>query len=791
MLRFLLSLYLSLFTFILIAQSSSIQGIVSDQNGRPIPYANVYIKSLEKGASADEKGSFELNEVPPGKYQIRISAIGYATATDSVKLQKGELARVEFTLKEDHLNLSQVVVTANRNEVKRYNSPIIVNTVNSKTFKATQSINVADGLNFSPGLRVENNCQNCGFTQLRMNGLDGPYSQVLINSRPVFSALAGVYGLEMIPAEMVDRIEVVRGGGSVMFGGNAIGGTVNIITKDPVENSFELGLNQSFINAEIPDRTINFNGSIVSDDLQKGITLFGFNRTRDPWDANGDGFSEIVKLENHTLGFDAFYEFSDLSKLKLGTYFIQEYRRGGNQFHLEPHQTDITEELQHHIVSTNLNFDQYSSNKKHKFSVYGSLQKVDRDSYYGGGGRVIHPGDSLTEDDLLALNAYGSSEDISTVSGFQYTSYLNGIFTLTVGTEYIYNDVIDRMPGYSRTIDQRVGNWGSFAELEIKPTEKFSFLLGGRLDQLTIRGEYDLLDQSFRNETDLDVFVPRISAMYHLKENLKLRASLAQGYRGPQAFDEDLHIETVGGAARFILIDPKLKVERSNSAVLSLNYDKYVGKNQMNFVLEGFYTELSNPFLFSDQTELANGIAIVTKRNGSGATVSGINLEANLAFGSKLIIQSGATLQNAIYEQEEEIWSAEESSELAESTTTKSLLRTPDHYGYYSLIYNPTNAISISYSAVITGSMKVPHVIDPETERTVIKSTPTFFENNLKVSYTLQADEHYQLELFAGVQNILNSYQDDFDRGADRDAGYVYGPLRPRTIFMGLKFGMD
>jgi outer membrane receptor for ferrienterochelin and colicins len=332
----------SFFSVSLLAQGGSIEGTIKDVKGEPIPFSNLYFPQLSIGTSSDEKGKFSLENIPEGKYLLQISAVGYVNNTDSIVIEKGQTNKLDLQLKQDILKLSQVVVTGSRNQVEQYNSPVIVNTINAKTFETTQSINVADGLNFSPGLRVENNCQNCGFTQLRMNGLDGPYSQVLINSRPVFSALARVYGLEMLPANMVDRIEVVRGGGSVMYGGNAIAGTVNIITKDPFENSFELGLNQSFINAESPDRTVNFNGSIVSDDLNKGVTLFGFNRERDHWDANGDDFSEIVELQNNTLGFDAFVNVDDRNRIKLGAYYISEYRRGGNEFDLAPHQTDIT-----------------------------------------------------------------------------------------------------------------------------------------------------------------------------------------------------------------------------------------------------------------------------------------------------------------------------------------------------------------------------------------------------------------------------------------------------------------
>jgi len=772
-----------------VSAQSSISGRVMTEN-QPVELANVVLQGTDIGTATNEKGEFEMNDVPAGEYTILVSAIGYMQQSQTISISDNQAFSQSFQLKPDVLNLSQVVVTGSRNRVERYNSPVIVNTVDAKIIELTQSMNVAEGLNFSPGLRVENNCQNCGFTQLRMNGLDGAYSQVLINNRPIFSALAGVYGLEMLPANMVDRIEVVRGGGSVMYGGNAIAGTVNIITRDPVENTFEVGLNQSMINGEASDRTVNFNGSLVSEDLSSGITFFGLNRNRDHWDANGDGFSEMVQLRNNTFGFDAFYSFNERQQLKLGAYYINEYRRGGNKFDLAPHQTDITEELQHDIFSTNLAFDHRSKNNKHKISIYGSLQNVQRDSYYGGGGRVLAPGDTLTPDDILAINAYGNSRDISTVSGAQYNLYINPHFQLTLGSEYIYNDVIDEMPGYDRAIDQRVGTWGNFAELEIQPNEKLTFLLGGRFDQLRINGRYDLADESFANRQSINVFVPRFTAMYNLKDNLKLRASFAQGYRGPQAFDEDLHIETVGGAARFIRLGENLEVERSNSAVVSLNYDKYVGKNQMNFVAEGFYTQLNNPFIFADQEELPSGVAVITKRNGEGASVAGVNLDANIAFGSVFILQSGATIQTARYNVEEEIWAPEETDSETQSTTTNRLLRTPDVYGYFSLVYNPSTQWAISYSGVITGAMDVAHVIDPETERTVIKRTKSFFENNVKIAYTINATDKYQVEFFGGIQNLTNSFQNDFDRGADRDAGYVYGPIRPRTFFVGLKFGL-
>ena len=770
------------------AQTASISGKVSEEN-TSFEGVNVTIPKMNIGTVTNEDGSYSIGNLKDGIYTLRISYVGYRKIEKTIEIKAGANVVYNFTMQEDALNLDQVVITGTRYQIERHNSPVIINTISSRTFEATQSLAISEGLNFSPGLRIENNCQNCGFTQLRMNGLEGAYSQILINSRPIFSALAGVYGLEMLPASMVDRVEVVRGGGSVLYGGNAIAGTINIITKDPIKNSFEAGINQSFTNFETPDRTITFNGSVVSKKLDKGVTFFGYNRKRDPWDANGDGFSEVVKLQSNTFGFDAFWNTSERGKLKLGVYNINEFRRGGNNFNLFPHQTDLTEQLKHNILSTNISYEQYSKNYKHKISVYGSAQIVNRDSYYGGGGRVIEQGDTLTGDDILAINAYGTSKDISVVGGLQYNYEISSKLNLATGMEYIFNEVTDEMPGYGRAIDQRVGTLGTYAQLEIKPTKKLTLLLGGRLDNVNIDGVYDLEDERYKNKKTLNVLVPRLSAMYKLRSDFKIRASFAQGYRGPQAFDEDLHIETVGGSARFIRLDPNLLTERSNSTLLSFNYDKMVGKNQMNFVVEGFYTQLNNPFILADQKELDNGVAVITKINGAGASVQGINLEANIAFGTKLIFLSGATIQTATYDEKEEIWA--DDNEIIAPTVTDRILKTPNAYGYFTLVYNPTKALSLSYSGVITGSMDVPHVIDSETERTIIEKTPTFFENNIKIAYTIKTKEDIKIQLFGGVQNIFNSYQNDFDLGADRDAGYVYGPLRARTVFMGIKFGLN
>lgn len=789
---FLYPLLFSLIISNLSAQTATLKGTVVGDD-IPLIGANIKIANSEIGTVTDASGNFELTNIPVGTQIIQMSYLGYRMLEKIQTFTQGQVVQENFKLLEDRLGLEAVVVSATRNTIPLREAPVIVNRIDNQTFERTQAVSLSEGLNFSPGLRLENNCQNCGFSQLRMNGLDGPYTQILINSRPIFSALTGVYGLDMIPTNMIERVEVVRGGGSALYGGNAIAGTVNVITRDPLFNSFSIGSNFSLTNGNTPDRSLTMNGAVVSEDLQKGISFYANNRYRQPWDANKDGFSEMTLLRNNTFGFDAFLNPSERSKIKLNLFSISEFRRGGSQFNLEPHQTDITEQLDHKILGGGLSYEVFSKNKKHKIALYTSAQGTNRSSYYGGGGRVLSPQDSLTETDILALNAYGQSEDLSLVGGIQYALDLDEQWALTTGSEYQYNTVLDQMPGYNRQIDQQVKVSGSYAQLQWKPTAPLSILLGGRYDRVRVDGVYALAGEEMTDGTTFDVFVPRFTTLYNFHPAWKARFSYAQGYRTPQAFDEDLHIQTVGGAVLFTRLSPNLKTERSNSYNASLEYTFRKGRFESNLVIDAFYTRLNNPFISADQEELSTGIAVVTKRNGSGAVVKGINTEINLAVGSDLIFQIGGTIQDARYDSQEEIWSPNtltpENQDSVISTTK--LLRTPNVYSFFTTTWTPFKEFDASFSGVYTGRMDIPHVVNIDNQYTILERSPSFWEFNLRLAYELPINKDFHADIFAGIQNIFNAYQNDFDLGADRDSNYIYGPNRPRTYFMGIKFHLD
>ena len=218
--------------------TGTVKGQITEK-GNPLPFASVHVKETGNGISADENGKYSI-KLPEGNYTITVSSVGYKTKERSITITVNSDTVLDVDMESSSLNLDQVVITASRTQQRRQEAPVIVTVTNSAILQKTESISLSEGLNFQPGLRMETNCQNCGFSQVRMNGLDGAYSQILLDSRPVFSALNGIYGLDQIPTNMIERIEVVRGGGSALYGSNAIAGTINIITKDPVENNFEV-----------------------------------------------------------------------------------------------------------------------------------------------------------------------------------------------------------------------------------------------------------------------------------------------------------------------------------------------------------------------------------------------------------------------------------------------------------------------------------------------------------------------------------------------------------------------
>lgn len=756
--------------------SGTINGTITDKKNNPIVGATILLERTTFGAVTDEAGVFSITNIPQGRYTLAVRAIGYQPDTWEVTVENGQTSTLIESLHEDNLSLNEVVVSATRYGVNRKEAPVVVNVVGPRIFNATQSVAMSESLNFQPGVRVETNCQNCGFSQVRLNGLEGGYSQILINSRSVFSALNSVYGLDQIPTSMIDRIEVVRSGGSALYGSNAIAGTINVITKEPVENNWQVASSNALIDGQKWDNTVDFNASIVEEDLMSGVTFYGMNRVRQAYDANGDGFTEMTKLHNTTFGAKAFYRPTEYNNITMDLSAINEFRRGGDRLDLAPHFTDITEQLDHKTFMGGLTYDQYSKDYKHKFSLYGSGQGTKRESFYGGLVGSTDPRDSI-----LAANAYGNTQDLAWVAGMQYTkTFENDVFT--AGVEHQHNNTIDKIAGYNRVVDQKSNSMGVYAQYEWKPIKAFTALVGARFDHVDIDGRYSLQNLNRTSQVNTSSFSPRFTILYNFTEELQFRGGYARGFRAPQAFNEDMHVSSVGGEQVFVLLSDNLKTEYANAYTGSLNYTTNFGNTQFNALVEGFFTDLLNPFTTVRTNEL-EGVILDEMRNGEGAYVAGSNIELSLAPSASWSLQAGGTIQRSRYRVDQTIIEADPDAGLSGITVDR-FVRTPDLYGYLNSNWKATDLFSVDLTAVYTGSMLVPHQVN----RQLINSKQ-FLEGNLRLGYLFKIRDHFNIEANIGVQNILNSYQSDFDRGAQRDSDYVYGPSRPRTFVFGVKIG--
>lgn len=719
-----------------------------------IPFATVMILGTNRGAVSNEEGQFEFRKLAAGKYTLRVQVMGYKTQEKTITVSAEATSVVHFQMEEVSFTTDEVVVSANRNEVSRKAAPVVVNVMSAKLFETVNSTDLAKSLNFQSGLRVENNCQNCGFPQVRINGLEGPYSQILINSRPIISALSGVYGLEQIPVNMIERVEVVRGGGSALFGANAVGGTINIITKDPINNSFQVASTMSNMNGKSWEQYMGGNVSLVAKDNSYGIALYETYRNRNPYDADGDGFSELGKLNMNTFGMRAYYCPNYFSRINVEYHTTNEFRRGGNKFNLQPHEADITEQTKHIINSGGVSYDRYWG-EKHKMSVYGSVQHTDRNSYYGA---------------QKDMNAYGKTNDLTWVVGGMYVGNMDRCLfapaTFTGGVEYQSNSLHDVMTGYHRDMQQDVRIAGGFVQNEWR-LNRWTMLVGARLDK--------------HNLIDHPIFSPRVNFLYKPNDNLQARLTYSTGFRAPQAYDEDLHVTAVGGEGVQIRLADGLREERSNSFSGSVDWSFPMGHWQSNILLEGFYTDLHHVFVLEDIGEDQNGDKIKERRNGSGAKVYGVNLDAKVAHGREAQLQLGFTVQRSRYNRAE-VWT----SEGEEEQTTKRMPRTPDYYGYFTFTSAPLKNFDFSLSGTYTGKMIVPHMAG-YIEKSRMEHTPQFMDLNLKLNYTFVLKDHIKMQVNGGVQNIFNSFQKDLDKGEFRDAGYFYGPTQPRTYFVGIK----
>jgi outer membrane receptor for ferrienterochelin and colicins len=643
---------------------------------------------------------------------------------------------------EELTELDDVVVTGTRTEKKLNDVPVRTELIKRAEIEETAARTLADAVGFTPGVRIENNCQNCNFSQLRLLGLEGPYSQILIDGQPLMSSVAAVYGIEHISARMIDRIEIVKGGGSALYGPGAVAGIVNVISRDPTEIGGDIEVTYEDIDGEQ-----SISGSAVGDFVSRNgktrASILGQIDSRDGYDRDGDGFTELGKQDMESAGIRLRHFFSDDADVTAEYTYTHEDRRGGDRLDLSVTKAEIAEWIETNRNAGSISWT-HAPVEGLDYRLTAAFALTDRDTYYGAG---------------MDPNAFGNSENPLYILDSQFNHYLEK-HTLTWGGQYQIEELTDEQPAYDRSTDEKYTDAGFYAQDDWSLAEAVALVIGGRIDK--------------HSEIDNMIPSPRVALKWDPDPSLDVRAAYASGFRAPQVFDEDLHITQVGGEGQVIRNDPDLKVESSSSYTLGAEWTPKAGPGFVLVEATGFYTGIEDAFSLDEQDNPSTDEAEFVRVNRGGAKVYGAELNLGYQLGDMFEAQISWVHQESEFDDPDDDFDSTD------------FFRTPDDYGIMKLSWRDPSIVDVFIGMRYTGEMSVPHYAGFIAEDR-LETSETFLTWDASVARALAIGGN-ELTLTVGCKNITDEYQKDVDQGPDRDAGYVYGPRYPRTLYASVKF---
>lgn len=720
-------------------QTASLSGHVTHRK-QPIEFANIQLVGTSLGTNADAEGNFQLKNIPLGTYQLKVTSIGYIALTKQITV-KAEMANLAIELEEDAQQLNEVVITGTMKEVTKMNSPIPVEVYAPSLFTKNPTPNIFESLSMINGVQPQINCNVCNTGDIHINGLEGPYTMILIDGMPIVSSLATVYGLFGIPNSLVKRIEVVKGPGSTLYGSEAVAGVINIITQDP-RTAPKLkvdvfGTSMGEYNADVSTAF-----KVGQSHAMVGVNYFNFNQK---WDVNNDNFTDVT-LQNRISLFNKwnFYRPSG-KRFSLAGRYILEDRWGGELQWTEAYRgTDI---YYGESIRTNRSemIGTYQLNTKEDIQLDFSYNHHFQDSYYG---KTYFVGDQHTSFLQARWNKKIGHHELLTGLPFRFSSYDDN----TAGTA-----AIDGSNKPTKTILP-----GIFVQDEIKISKEITTLLGIRYDHHNVHGS---------------IVTPRVSFKYSPNSTNTLRLTSGSGYRVVNLFTEE-HAALSG--FRQVQVKNDLLPERSWN--VNLNYAKNMTFQHGYVNLDGsiFYTYFTNKIVGDFLTDPNK----IIYDNLKGYAVSqGITINADVAFTNGLKILAGGTWMDVFL--------------INETNQKIPQLHAPRFSGTFAISYAlPKSGWAFDLTGRVNGPMLLPTV--PNDFRP--SESPWFSIMNIQVSKPINKN----LELYFGVKNLLNFLPqnpllrpfDPFDKnvaidnpnGYTFDASYNYAPMQGIRGMLGLRW---
>jgi outer membrane receptor for ferrienterochelin and colicins len=728
------------------AQTGSIKGTITQRN-EPVPAANIIITPLGISTVADEEGNYEISNIPFGNYDVIITSVGLLTVRKKIVIDKTAPLVLNALMEEENTSLDEVVITGTMKEMSRTESPIPVEIITAKLFKKNPTATLFEAVGMVNGVQPQLNCSVCNTGDIHINGMEGPYTMILIDGMPIVSALSTVYGLNGIPNSIVDRIEVVKGPGSSLYGSEAMGGIINVITKSPLKapivsaDVFTTSWGEVNMDAAVKSAT----GKVTN---LLGINYFNFQARQDH---NNDNFTDLT-LQHRVSVFNKWnFERKDNRIFTIAGRYVYEDRWGG-EMNWEKKWRGSDSIYGESIYTRRAELiGLYQLPVAEKIYTQFSYNWHDQNSFYG-------------------TTPYMATQQVSFIQTY-WDKQFGEDHNFLLGAALRYTVYDDNTPATATVTGDN------------SPSEK---ILPGLFvqDEWTLNSKHKLL-AGYRFDHDNDhgsVHSPRIAYKYAPNTNNTIRASFGTGFRVVNLFTED-HAALTG--AREVIIAEELDPERSYNA--NLNYVVKIPTEDffLGFDITGFYSYFTNKIV-GDFDSDPNKIIY---DNLKGHAISqGVSVNTDLTFTFPLKILAGISYMD-VYQMEEN----------SSGSVQRSIqLHAPKWSGTFVASYALPRNFSIDLTGNWYGPMRLP--ILPNDYRP--EYSPWFCIANAQLTKKFS----YGLEFYGGIKNLFDFVPGDpimrpfdpFDKtagdpvsnpnGYTFDPGYNYASLQGRRMFLGIRY---
>jgi outer membrane receptor for ferrienterochelin and colicins len=680
-------------------------------------------------------------------------------------------------------DLEAMVVQAGTYAEPLKDVPVRTEMIERDLIESTSSRDLAQIIQYTPGLRVETTCSNCNPQSIQMLGLPQSYIAILTDGLPTFSGLAGVYGIEQIPTGLMERIEVVKGGGSPLYGPGAVAGVINLVPRQPEKTGGSIEWNLAAMEGRQVGGALNPSAFGVYDWVspEKNFTLsvFGNYDLMQAVDLNADGFTDVSERELTSGGLRATWQPLQGSKWTFDYFASDEGRRGGEAgaaFNGPPNRALIAEEIFTFRQVATLKWEQEINDRfrmQHSYAFAGT----DRDSYYGGTVALGSPDPSSAFFDPTWTAQRGFGTTTSDLHFFEslVIQEQSEDHQFTYGLQHRNERLVDQQAAVGRSIDDTYTNTGLLFQHRWKWNDRYTAEYGGRMD--------------IHSEVADPILSPRANLLIQANDSLRIRNSLSWGFRAPEVFDEDLHIANVGGDLSAIRNDPNLEEETSITFSVAPEWQI---NDQWRLEVNGFHTWLNDTFsVVANDDPMTADVMEFLKQNGGASRISGVELNLGFRPSDAWRMEFSWTQQRARFEENQLILGDDSLGDPIDNPIFSSTYaRTPESLGLLRFFYTGKH-FDAFVGGKITGPMDVPHIVSDDDGNLVgnrLVSTPWFFNLDVGISREIDLGHAQTLTLTAGIKNLLDDFQSDLERGPFRDAGYVYGPAFPRTYHMGARW---